>query len=353
LILESGEPLLRKDLSILRGTTEADELFQRGMRSCVVLPLVSSSGVIGAFTLGHSQAGFYGEKEVDLLRQITGALSFAVEHSRLYIRVRRFAGELELMVKERTYQLEEAHKRLVLVEKYAASGKLAAGVAHEINNPLGIIKNYLHLITGQWEKHKSRLESLGLNMQSLEIIREELDRIARIVRSLLDLYRPSASVPVPTDVNREIAHLVELMEKGLEQKGIKMRCELEGDMPRPYLSPDLVRQVLLNILRNAEDAISGGGEIRLKSHYLSGNEEEKSFIEVVVEDTGCGIPQEIMDSIFDPFFTTKKEGSTGLGLFVTYGILQGMGGEISILSATGHGTQVRILFPAVFKKEEE
>jgi signal transduction histidine kinase len=352
-LLQTREPLLRQDLSNRHETPDDEELLKRGIHSSVSLPLLSASGVNGAFTLGHKRVNFYGEKELGLLRQITTALSVAVEHSRLYTRVRRFADELEEKVKERTRQLEEAHKSLVVAEKFAASGKLAAGMAHEINNPLGIIKNYLRLFTDELQKHQACLESLGLNMQPLGIINEELARIARIVRTLLDLYRPSAPVSVPTDVNLEITRLIELMSKNLEGKGISVLLDLEEDMPQPFLSPDQVRQVLLNIFRNAEDAMPDGGEIRARSRFLGGGPQGGKNIEVVIEDTGSGIPGEIMGNIFDPFFTTKKEGeATGLGLFVTYGILQGMGGDISIASEPGKGTTVRILFPAVFQGEK-
>jgi signal transduction histidine kinase len=143
------------------------------------------------------------------------------------------------------------------------------------------------------------------------------------------------------------------MSKNLEDKGIRVLLDLEEEMPQPLLSPDQVRQVLLNIFRNAEDAMPDGGEIRARSRFLDGGPRERKNIEVVIEDTGCGIPGEIMGNIFDPFFTTKKEGeATGLGLFVTYGILQGMGGDISIVSEPGKGTTVRIFFPAIFQREK-
>jgi len=352
-LLQTREPLLRQDLSNQHETPNDEELLKLGIHSSVALPLLSASGVNGAFTLGHRRVNFYGEKDLGLLRQIATALAVAVEHSHLYTRVRRFADELEEKVKDRTRQLEEAHKNLVVAEKFAASGKLAANMAHEINNPLGIIKNYLRLFTDELQTHRARLESLGLNMQPLGIINEELVRIARIVRTLLDLYRPSAPVSVPTDVNLEITRLVELMSKNLEGKGIRVLLDLEKGMPLLLLSTDQVRQVLLNIFRNAEDAMPDGGEIRVRGRFSGGGPQERKNVEVVIEDTGCGIPGEIMGNIFDPFFTTKKEGeATGLGLFVTYGILQGMGGDISIVSEPGKGTTVRILFPAVFQKEK-
>jgi len=347
LFLKGNNLLLKQDLVKQASTDEDGELKERGMRSLLAAPLISSSGTIGFIILAHSLIGAYGEREELLVSQVAGAISVAVEHSRLYQRVMRFAEELEQKVAERTRELGETHKKLILTEKFAATGKLAASVAHEINNPLGIIKNYLKLFREQWRQHRARLDSLGISLEPLAIVNEELDRIARIVRGLLDLYRPAEGKSIPTNVNADIKRLIELMKKGLEKRGIQVVLELEDQLPNPPLSPDHIRQVILNILGNATDAMPEGGRIHIKTSFLELDARDKKYVEVVIEDTGCGIPPEIMGNIFDPFFTTKKEGeATGLGLAVTYGILQSMNGDINIASDPGHGTRVRILFPA-------
>ncbi|HOE64408.1 MAG TPA: ATP-binding protein [Candidatus Sumerlaeota bacterium] len=347
LILRTGKAATVGDIASRSSRYQEEiDLLRRGIRSYLALPLISTSGILGAMILGHKQADFYTGREMSMIEQVAGALSVAVEHSRLFTRVKRFADELEEKVKERTLQLEDAHYNLVLAEKYAASGKLAASIAHEINNPLGIIKNYLRLFRDDVRRYQARLESLGLNMQPLAYINEELDRIARIVRTLQDLYRPVAPTPAPTDINYEAGKLVELMAKSLERHGISVSLDFDPNVPKTLLSPDQIRQVILNILRNAEDAISGGGEIKVRTRHLMPDAQNRRFIEVVIEDNGGGIPKEIMKNIFDPFFTTKKEGeSSGLGLFVTYGIMQNIGGEIAISSEPGRGTRVRLLFP--------
>ena len=351
-MLQSRKPLIRKNLESEAASREDQNLLHRGIRSCVVLPLYSTEGLIGILTLGSRTPAHYGEKELQLLSQAAGAISVAIEHSRLYDRVTRFAEELEEKVRERTQELEAANRKFILTEKFAASGKMAASVAHEINNPLGIIKNYLKLFLDQWEKHSARLESLGLTLKPLEIIKEELERIARIVRTLLDIYRPAEGRRAPTDVNRELDRLIELMSKNFEKKGISVVMDLDASLPKPVLSSDLLRQVFLNILSNAEEAMEEKGELRIQTRFLGAGMKGKKYIEVKVKDTGCGIPPENMGKIFDPFFTTKKEGeSTGLGLSVTYSILQTMGGDINIASDPGYGALVRILLP--YSPQEE
>ncbi|MBN1902299.1 HAMP domain-containing protein [Candidatus Sumerlaeota bacterium] len=351
-ILETPKPVINNDLSCEEAANEEKDLYQQGILSYIILPLLSPAGVIGVLTLGSRTRNRYGTREIDLLHHVAEALSVAVEHSRLYERVMSFAEELEEKVEERSQALEAANRKIILTEKFAASGKMAAAVAHEINNPLGIIKNYLKLFNDQWRKHSARLESLGLSLKPLEIVNDELDRIARIVRNLLDIFRPSEGKRTPTDVNKEINRLLEMMKKNLEKKGVTIHQDMEETLPHPRLSPDLLRQVLLNIIGNAEEAIPEKGEIHIQTRFLGAGTIGKKYIEIVIKDTGCGIPPENMARIFDPFFSTKKEGeSTGLGLSVTYSILKTLGGDITIASDPGYGTRVRIILP-YFSPEE-
>jgi len=150
---------------------------------------------------------------------------------------------------------------------------------------------------------------------------------------------------VPVDINDEIVQLMKLMDKGFEENKIQVYLELQPNLPQPEASPDLIRQVFLNLLRNAEDAMESGGELRIRTYTVSQEEKEKvrRKIAIVITDTGCGISQEHIGKIFDPFFTTKKgERGTGLGLSVTYGILQSLDGAIEVKSEEGKGTTVKV-----------
>lgn len=345
-VILSKQPLIKRDIAEQQDALEDEELIKLGMQSFIIVPLVSTSGIIGTFNLSSIRRGYYGAKEQALLLQVAEPLAVAIEHSRLYTRIREFVEELEAKVHERTRDLERAQTKLVQTEKFAATGQLAANLAHEINNPLAIINNYVRDLTDRLKDQAQGKEPVAV--EHLEIIKEELDRIARIVKSLLNFYKPADYTNVPIDINNEIVQLVKLIEKGLNEKKIDVRLELEPNLPHVEMSPDLIRQVFLNLFRNAEDAMDSGGNLRIRTYTASHEEKEqmRPQIVIVISDTGCGIPRKHMGKIFDPFFTTKKgERGTGLGLSVTYGIVQSLGGTIEVESEEGKGTTVRVTLP--------
>jgi two-component system NtrC family sensor kinase len=394
-VVRTRTPLVRKNLEIEQSGVEDGILLREGMRSFIIIPLLSQGKIIGTFNLASSTKDFYGEEEESLLLQIADTIAVAIEHSRLYTQVSRFAEELEARVIDRTRDLERAQQKLLQTEKFAAVGKLAANLAHEINNPLGIIKNYLHILKRQLsqppiEDHVSpngssvrtparagggeaasnasqdptQLAAVGhpppgkpgRYVQHLEIIKEEIERIARIVRSLLDFSRPAPEQNIPVNINDEIREVLNLMARGLEKKNISLRLDLEPDISLIVASPDSIRQIFMNLFRNAEDAMDHGGELRVKTfqetvgedRYLSYGGGGKSVkVVACVEDTGCGIAREHLDKIFDPFFTTKRgeKNGTGLGLSVTLGIVQSLGGTIEIESEVGKGTTAKVTIP--------
>ncbi|MCD6384519.1 GAF domain-containing protein [Candidatus Sumerlaeota bacterium] len=347
--IRTGEIVIRDDISQSQEREEEPLLANIGMRSLIVVPLKSKNKIIGTLNLASKEPDKYGESAKELLMQVSEALAIGIEHSRMYTRISRFAEELEEKVKERTAELERAQMKLIQTEKFAATGKLAANIAHEINNPLQIVKNYLLVISRQVEKAQHQGATSPITTEDLKILDEELERIARIVRSLLDFYRKPPEKVTAININDEITSLIRLMEKGFERHHIKAELNLGQDVPAIKSSPDLIRQVLLNILRNAEDAMEHGGTLTvttmLKTYTEDGRERKR--IVVTIQDTGEGIPPEYMDKIFDPFFTSKKaeKGGTGLGLSVSYGIMQTLGGDIEVSSKVGVGTTVRLEFP--------
>jgi signal transduction histidine kinase/HAMP domain-containing protein len=345
-VILTKQPLIKRDIAEQHDALEDELLLKTGMKSFIIVPLISHSGVIGTFNLSNRRRGYYGAKEQELLLQVAEPLAVAIEHSRLYARIRKFAEELEVKVQERTRDLEQAQIKLIQTEKFVAMGQLAANLAHEINNPLAIMNNYLRDLADQLKEEA--LEKGPLALENLEIVKEELDRIARIVKSLLNFYKPADQAHVPIDINYEILQLVKLMEKGFREKRIRVALDLQPDLPQAVASRDLIRQVFLNLLRNAEDAMENGGELGISTYTVNKGEGDHApqRIAVIVADTGCGIPREHIKKIFDPFFTTKKgERGTGLGLWVTYGILQSMEGTIEIESEEAKGTTVRVTLP--------
>ncbi len=345
--IETGDIIIKEDISLDKTAKEEVSLADEGMRSLIVIPLVSKNRIIGTLNLASKSPSAYKREEKELLLQISESLAVAIEHSRLYTRISRFAEELEDRIQERTRELERAQMKLLQAEKFSAAGQLAANVAHEINNPLQIIKNYLLVITKQIQKAQSQNPSFPLPTEGLKVINEELDRIANIIKSLLDFYRKPEKKYAPVNINSQITTILHLMKEGFEKHNIKIVLNLDDNLPRTLSSPDLIRQVLVNILRNAEDAMEKKGTLTISTRLTSGEDQEQSRIIVEIKDTGCGIKPEHMDKIFDPFFTTKtaEKGGTGLGLSVSYGIMHTLSGDIDIKSIYKKGTTVTLEFP--------
>jgi len=342
-----GRPLVRRDIALKPRRRALDDFLARsGFRSVMVVPLVSESKAIGSVNFASRDPDAFGPEDQERVATLAASVAVAIEHSRLYARIRRFAEELEAEVRRRTAQLRAAQDKLVQTEKLAASGQLAAGIAHEINNPLGIIKNHLRLV-GDSLRRSSSDGSLKTEMQYLEVIEDEINRIARIVRNLLDLYHPRDHSPAPTDINQLLERTLELFVPNWKKKGISLVRRMEPGLPQIVVSADRLRQVFINLLRNAEDAISGKGTVTVTTRLEpAAVESETPWLVIEVEDTGCGIAPEALNRVFDPFFTTKKGGTgTGLGLSVTYGIIRSHGGTIDIQSEPGRGTRVTVRLP--------
>jgi len=329
-----------------------------------IFPLSTRKEVIGTLNLASADATLFSPEMAGNLNFMAEALAAAIQHNRLYEQVRGFAESLERQVAERTRELRQTHEQLVVMEKFAATGKLAANLAHEINNPLGIIKNYLALLKdtfkptvvlgmpGAETSTAARVTPRDKDPRTMTaLIQEEIDRIARLVRNLMNFYRGTAQDMRSVSLREELETIISLMKESLQRKNIELKLAVQDEPPGTWLSPDQVRQVFMNILRNAEDAIDDvHGEIsvtmRRKARSATDPPNVQGWIEVAVTDTGKGIAPENRDKIFDPFFTTKgKEKGTGLGLSVTYGIMTGCQGSIVVDSQPGHGATFTLTFP--------
>jgi len=346
--LATGRPIVRRDLAASPACAVDEFLAGIAMRALMIVPLVSEGKTIGSVNLASRDVNAFRPEDQERMANLAEPVAVAIQHSHLYMRVRRFAEELEGEVRRRTAQLRVAYDKLIQTEKLAATGQLAAGIAHEINNPLGIIKNYLRLSLDQLRRvlHENRREALE---QHLSVIDEEISRIARIVRNLLDLYHSPELTTGPIDVHEHIERVLELFTANWKKRGVEIDRHLAAFLPLLSVSPDRLRQILINLLRNAEDAIGGGGRITIRTRLEApAGELENDQVVVEVEDNGCGIPRESLGRVFDPFFTTKKSGQgTGLGLSVTYGIIRSYGGTIDLDSEPGRGTRVSVRLPAV------
>ncbi len=218
-------------------------------------------------------------------------------------------------------EMEKLEKQLLQSDKLATIGQLAAGVAHEINNPLANISLYAQMLL-----RKKMDENVK---DRLVIINDEAERAARIVKGLLEFARQSEPVPSPTDINAEIDKVLSILNPKLKE--IRVVADLK---PLPTILADSgqIRQVLMNMMTNSIQAIKTNGEITIKTSA------DKDHVEISISDNGCGIPVENLGKIFDPFFTTKGTEGTGLGLSICYGIIKHHNGSIDVKSESGRTT---------------
>ncbi|MEE8269182.1 MAG: MASE1 domain-containing protein [Nitrospinaceae bacterium] len=241
---------------------------------------------------------------------------------------------LEELVMQRTADLESTHLQLLHAEKLSATGKMAASMAHEFNNPIYGIRNVL-------EKIMRRVKMEGNNKRFIQLAIQECDRVAMLIRKVLDFHSPSTDEKEWIDVHESIDDMILMIQKRFSVRDIHLTKEYAADMPNIEAVPDQFKQVVLNILQNAEEAIPGGGG-RVTITTSAGN----GMAQIQIKDTGTGISPQVMKNIFDPFFTTKPSvKGTGLGLSVAFGIIKKHRGEIRVDSQPGRGATFTICLP--------
>jgi two-component system NtrC family sensor kinase len=233
-----------------------------------------------------------------------------------------------------------AENQILQSEKQASVGRLAAGVAHEINNPLTGVLTYTHMLL--------RRRDIGDDIRAdLEVIVDSTERVRTIVKGLLEFSRQTKLTPEPTQVNHLISSTISLVENQALVKGVSIKFNPGENLPMVVLDRGQFQSVLLNMIINALDATEPGDTITIYTATgLSASDSSRKGVEITVADTGSGIPPENLDKLFDPFFTTKEVGKgTGLGLSVSLGIVQRHGGTIRVQSEVGKGTRFFVWLP--------
>jgi len=231
-------------------------------------------------------------------------------------------------------RLEEA--RLRRAESLASMTTMAASVAHEIKNPLGSISIYLQLMQKSLNSDK---ETCRNDLEEyLSVISEEVERLNSIVVDYLFAVRPMDTHPMPTDINCIIQELITFVQYELQDAGITVEEFPQKSLPLLNLDEKLIKQALLNIIKNALAAMENGGTLTVSTFS------KDNMVYVRIRDTGTGIPSEMISKIFEPYFTTKENGS-GLGLTVVYKVIKEHGGELRVFSKEGEGTTFTILLP--------
>ena len=257
------------------------------------------------------------------------------ERQHLREQLRLHADHLEQLVEQRTSRLQQLERRSRQMEKLAALGQLAAGVAHEINNPLAGIRNAFELI-------KVGLSPTHRHFELLELIDREIDRVSGIVHQMYQLYRRHPQPASDFDLNRTVEEVVYLLEPVADKHHVQLRCDLASGTMAVKLPEGEVKQILYNLVRNAIQASPTGGEVVVRVHA------DANETTVQVRDKGPGISDDLLPHIFDPFFSTKHadaQAGMGLGLSVSRSLIEAMGGRIEVQSNAGMGSEFSACFP--------
>jgi two-component system, NtrC family, sensor kinase len=256
-----------------------------------------------------------------------------------------WAHTLEQKVKRRTEQLRVAQAEAARGEKLASVGLLASGIAHELNNPLTGVLTFSHLL-------REKMADGSQDAEDMDLVIRETKRCATIIRRLLDFAREKPPEKKFADLNRIIEETAHFVERPAHLNNIDIVLDLDAALPQVWVDPDQVKQVVMNLLVNAQHAIDGEGRITVctrmspEPKILQPGAGAAPAVEISIADTGCGISKENLGRIFDPFFTTKEVGiGTGLGLSVSHGIVEAHGGIIEIESEVGEGSTFRVYLP--------
>ena len=281
--------------------------------------------------------------ELGQLAESFNSMMHALRNSRAELE--EWGHTLEQKVEEASRELRLAQAEAARGEKLASVGLLAAGIAHELNNPLTGVLTFSTLVRKQMPDGSPEAEDLDLVIQ-------ETRRCASIIRRLLDFAREKAPEKNFADLNRLVERTVGLVSESARAADIEISVDLDRTLPPVWMDESLVEQVVMNMLVNAQHAIEGAGRIsvrtRKREQYQrsAANAEPADLAEIMIRDSGCGIAPENLQKIFDPFFTTKGVGKgTGLGLSVSHGTIEAHGGTIEVDSKVGEGTEFRVYLP--------
>ncbi|OGO66818.1 MAG: hypothetical protein A2029_08435 [Chloroflexi bacterium RBG_19FT_COMBO_47_9] len=314
-------------------------IFGPGIDSLICAPLVHRDKFTGIIAIFNKRYGEFNQEDANLLEAVSSISASALDNARLYEDLKQ-----SLLEKERT------QAQLVQSEKIAALGRLAASVAHEINNPLQAVQGCLSLLVEELSgpQRPDKMNSY------LNIVDKEIERVAGIVHSMRDFARPAPQGTRSTDIISVLEDVLGLAGKQLQHSNISVERSWGVDVPTIQANPNLLKQVFLNMILNAIDAMSGGGALRVSAIMdkikIKDNPLPQPAIRIEFSDTGPGMAPEAISRLFEPFFTTKEQGS-GLGLYICYTIIQSLNGEIEANSTVGLGTTFAILVPINGTKE--
>jgi signal transduction histidine kinase len=320
-VVRSGSPLAVLDLHDQPHDRYAQMASQEGLSSLLCVPLKTSLRLIGLLTVYTVEPRRFRPEEVELLLALAAQSATAIENAQLY------------------RAMLDTQEQLRHAERLAALGSMSAGLAHEIRNPL----HTMQLLTYAMQKDCHRFGTLAAD---LEVIQTEIGRLTLLVDQFLDFARPKRPEASPQKLQEIMEETLLFVRAEARQRGIRIDKSWPGDLPIVWVDGVQIKQVFLNILLNALQAMPSGGAIEVRMH--AGGE----CISTEIHDYGEGMPADVMAQLFTPFFTTKPKG-VGLGLSISQRMIEGHRGAIRVTSQQGAGTTVRIDLPLVGEKAYE
>ncbi len=302
-----------------------------GLKSFAVVPLIGRDKILGAITADNlfSDRVITPEKFESLITFANQA-GLALENAKMYEELKSFSRQLEERVKVATEDLKRTQDKLIQSEKLAALGKLTAGIAHEIRNPLTSIKVLIHSLA-------KKITDTETKEKDIEVIEDEIERVNQIINRFLDFARPKEPEFSPVDINQTLEETINLVSGKAKEQNVLLKRELFS-LPHIQADGEQIKQVFLNLFLNAVQAMPEGGKLRIKT------DRKGQWVRIEIQDEGTGIPERIRDKLFEPFFTTKEEG-IGLGLSIVKRIVDDHKGSIKVRNSHPKGTIFTINLP--------
>ncbi|MFP3928923.1 MAG: sensor histidine kinase, partial [Desulfobacteraceae bacterium] len=317
------EQILERKVLIIRDLWNAprveypQEKVEEGVRMILDVPMTLKYDILGVIRIYLGEEREFSESELDFMVALAQQCACALNTAQ---QIEAKQAELDHLI--------------VRTDKLSALGRMAAGIAHEINNPLAGILLYSSSM-------RKKVPDKGPLKEGLDVVISETKRCKQIIEELLEFSRDRAPDRKRSDLNEILAKAIRIVDNEFRLRRIRLETQMASDLEEVLLDEVQVEQVFVNLLMNAVHATPEGGLVMVRS----GMDRQHGNVWVEIEDNGCGIPPENIKKIFEPFYSTKSEG-TGLGLSVSYGIVRNHGGDMDVLSEEGKGTRFIVEFPA-------
>ena len=331
-VFETGESILTSDAMKDDRFQSSDSIMLHRIRSTLCVPVKTKDRILGIIHVDTLEKVMgFSQEELELLAAMGHQIGIAVENAKLVTDL-----------KKANVEIKDQQAKLIEAEKLTLLGKIAGGVAHEINNPIMSILGFTGMACKRLQDAVPAPEKVNECIHYLNVVQEEAHRCIQIVESISQFYRRKQSAMAPIRIEKVIEAALSIAKLHMNQGHIEIVTHLSPDLPPILANQGLLQQVLVNILLNARDAMEKGGVLSVATGF-----ENPPWVTIRISDTGCGIKPEDIQRIFTPLFTTKGEGKgTGLGLSISQDIIKSHNGAIEVESVPGKGTTFIIRLPS-------